>query len=543
MSRFLLLLLFAAAQLAAQPDPATVRTALEKAVRFYSEDVSTGGGYHFLYASDLSYGRSEQAEGPTRVSVQREGTPRVGMAYLEAWRATGDDAYLEAARSTAGALVSGQHRTGGWDYIIEFDPAKRGDYPYLVGGPARDEYPSRRYTTFDDNVSQAALRLLMRVDHALEFDDEEIHSAALYALDRVAEEQYPNGAWPQRFYRANAFDPAAHQPKKASLPETWSRTWPAEDYRDRYTLNDNTLADLIDVFLEAARIYDEPSYREIAMRGGNFLLRAQLPEPQPGWAQQYDAEMHPAWARVFEPPSVTGGEARSVLRILLTLFRETGEKRFLEPIPRALEYYRSLILPPEEDPPARRLRTCPGATPCLARFNELRTNRPLFITKGTMVRVPGRPVFRDDGYEVSYSDDSIIQHYALFVNGRWIDEIAREYERVLEAGPRPTVLSGLSPWDGATSPSKPSDRRVIEILASMDARGAWLEDGTIGKADQVVSVNAAEEMVVVIGDKTYPLREDETVSVYRGAPPPREQIIRSTTFARNIEALAAWLGR
>jgi len=538
-----LLLVAAAAPLLAQPDPASVRATLEKAVGFYSQRVSTGGGYHFSYASDLSYGRSEQAEGLTQASVQRDGTPRVGMAYLEAWRATGDADYLEAARRTAGALVSGQLWTGGWGYIIEFDPAKRDDYPYRVNGPARGEDSSRSYTTFDDNVSQAALRLLMRVDHALEFDDEEIHEAALYALVRIGAEQYPNGAWPQRFYRSNAFDPADHQPKRASLPESWSRTWPAEDYRDRYTLNDNTLADLIDAFLEAARIYDEPRYRRIAMKGGDFLLRAQLPEPQPGWAQQYDAEMHPAWARIFEPPSVTGGEARSVLRILLTLYRETGEKKYLAPIPRALEYYRSLLLPPDDDPSPRRRRTCPGATPCLARFNELRTDRPLFITKGTMVNVPGRSVFRDDGYEVSYSDDSTIQHYALLVNGQWIEEIAGEYGRVVEAGPRPVVLSGLSPWADAEPPSRPSDQRVAAILAAVDERGAWLEDGTIGKADRVVSVYAAEEMVVVIGDKSYPLKEDETVSVYRGELPPRERILRSVTFARNIEALAVWLGR
>ena len=41
----------------------------------------------------------------------------------------------------------------------------------------------------------------------------------------------------------------------------------------------------------------------IAERAGDFILAAQMPEPQPAWAQQYDAAMHPAWARKFEPAS------------------------------------------------------------------------------------------------------------------------------------------------------------------------------------------------------------------------------------------------
>ena len=57
-----------------------------------------------------------------------------------------------------------------------------------------------------------------------------------------------------------------------------------------------------------------PSREEI------FLLLAQLPEPQPGWAQQYNIEMEPEWARKFEPPAVTGGESQKVIATLLTLF-------------------------------------------------------------------------------------------------------------------------------------------------------------------------------------------------------------------------------
>ena len=80
---------------------ARASTSLRKAVEFYRTKVATEGGYHFAYAEDLSYGRSEMSEGPTRVEIQREGTPLVGMAYLEAYAATADTYYLEAARDVA----------------------------------------------------------------------------------------------------------------------------------------------------------------------------------------------------------------------------------------------------------------------------------------------------------------------------------------------------------------------------------------------------------------------------------------------------------
>src|SRR5215208_2378543 len=101
-----------------------ILAAMKRASEFYLNKVSKEGGYHYYYAEDLSYGRSEHAEGLTMVENQREATPIVGMTYLEAFDATKDRFYLEAARAAAMALVKGQHCSGGWDYTIEFDPAK-----------------------------------------------------------------------------------------------------------------------------------------------------------------------------------------------------------------------------------------------------------------------------------------------------------------------------------------------------------------------------------------------------------------------------------
>ncbi len=535
--------------------PEEVRKALKQAVEFFRTRVSNSGGYHFRYASDLSYGRSEAAHGPTQVTVQTSGTPLVGMAYLRAYEDTADSYYLEAARETARLLVRGQHCSGGWDYIIELDPEKRRSYPYRVDGDCaerpdsgQDDGPPgpKPASTLDDNVTQGALRLLMRVDRELEFQDAEIHEASLFALDQLARAQYPNGAWPQRF--RDAADTGLPAARSAAYPDSWPREWPGPGYRHHYTLNDNAILDVIDTFLEAARIYGEPRYRDVAEKGGEFLLLAQMPDPQPAWAQQYDSRMHPAWGRIFEPPSVTGSESQAVLQMLLVLYRETGRKKYLEPIPRAVEYLRKSDLP--ADGPWRREggRCGPGAL-CLARFYELGTNRPLFITKGSRVRVETGPSRLLDGYELSYSPKSVISHYGLWTGGGRLEQAEQEYRSLLSQEPsavrRPERLHGLSPWRGETAmPPGPELARLVgSLMQSLDPRGAWVEEGSVGKADPVVFLFAAEDMVVTIDNRTIPLNEDGRLTVFRGGKPPLERILSSRTFSQNIEAMAAYLGK
>jgi hypothetical protein len=520
------------------------RSSLRRAVEFYRTHVSTHGGYHFAYTEDLSYGRSEMSEGPSRVEIQRDGTPLVGMAYLETYQATKDAYFLDAAREVAQTLVRGQYCSGGWDYYIEFNPEKRGQFPYRTNGNCAGGSSNARPTTLDDNVTQAAVRLLMRTDSALGFKDAAIHEAARFALDSLVQAQYPNGAWPQRY--AQFPDPQAFPVTRASYPESWPRTWPGANYQSHYTFNDNSIVDAIDAMLEAARIYHEPRYLRSAERGGDFILLAQLPEPQPGWAQQYDRDMHPAWARRFEPPSITGGEARSVMKALLLLYRETGNRKYLEPLPRALTYYRRSILPDTDKPSEARARACPGRTPCAARFYELKTNRPLYITKGTRVTALDQGATIVDGYELSYSDESVITHYAVLVPAGEFAEIESEFTRIQHADPatlkRPPVLRGLSPWS-ETRPVAASnlESRVRQIVDAQDSRGAWVEDGTIGKANRLVSIFAGKDLVLTVGGKTLPIKENDTLDVFADPAPPKERIIRSRTVASNLAVLSEYL--
>lgn len=449
----LILTLFAAPLAAADGlPPEEAARALRKAVEFFRTQVSAEGGYLWRYSADLSQREGEGAASATTAWVQPPGTPSVGEAFLNAWELTGDDYYRQAARETAMALVRGQLRSGGWDYRIEFAPPARQRYAYRVE-PQRDK--QRNESTLDDDTTQSAVRFLLQVDRALDFQDEAIHEAVTHALDCLRKVQYPNGAWPQRF---SELERTGEFPvKRASYPETWSRTFPGADYRAHYTFNDNAIADMVRTMVEAAEILKNPQYLDAARKAGGFVLLAQMPDPQPAWAQQYDLNMQPAWARRFEPPSVTGGESQGVLRLLMYLYRKTGDRRYLEPIPRALAYLRASQLPDGR----------------LARFYELQTNKPLYFTKE---------------YELTYSRDDMPTHYA-FIVGASLDSIANEYERMLKLDP-----AELDP------PRRESPPRLTPALTSqaravitqMDPRGAWLEKGSLRTAkpgeggDQVI---------------------------------------------------------
>lgn len=454
------------------------KAALRRGVEFFRSDVAVQGTYLWQYSEDLAKREGEGKATDTQGWVQPPGTPAVGLAFLAAWQATSNVYYLEAARETARGLVRGQLRSGGWTYVIDFSPEGRRRAAYREGG--RD---GRNVTTLDDDTTQCALRFLVQTDQALRFQDTTIRESIEYALNALLKAQYPNGAWPQGFEQPP--DPDKFPVKKTGYPESWSRTWPGSgQYWFRYTLNDNSLATTVETLFEAGRVYGDAAAganfnqlaarcRAAAAKAGDFLLLAQMPEPQPAWAQQYDFEMHPAWARKFEPPAVTGGESQGVLRTLLTLYSETGDRKYLAPVPPALGYFRRSRLPNGR----------------LARFYELRSNKPLYFTKD---------------YVLTYDDSDAPTHYAFEV-ADWTGEVAKEYERVRSLA--------KEEWKPVTSVRSHRAMpglvaQVKSVIAAQDARGRWVEEGSLH---------------------------------YHGANDRTARVIRCATFNRNVEILSRYL--
>lgn len=446
--------------------------ALQRAVEFFSNQVASHGGYVYRYSADLSKREGEGKTDRETVWVQPPGTPAVGLAYVEAFERTQNQYLLDAAIATARCLVQGQLRSGGWAASIEFGEEGRQKNAYRVD-PERKKMGSN-WTTFDDNKTQSALTFLIRIDQALGFRDEPIHSATLFALDSVLKAQYPNGAWPQGYQE---FPDAAKYPVlSASYPAEWPRKYPGLKYQLYYTFNDDAIADTIDMLFLASRTYQDPKYRDAALRAGDFILRAQMPEPQPAWAQQYDFQMQPVWARKFEPPAISGGESQGILRILFRLYVETGDRKFLQPVAAALAYLKRSQLPSNQ----------------LARFYELKTNKPLYFTKQ---------------YELTYDDKDVPTHYGFKVSSK-VDAIEREYQRLEKASSK--ELASLR--DAAArgrSRSAPSDNEIRSVIAAMDERGAWVEMGRLR---------------------------------YQGDSDDTRQVIETSTFIRNIGLLSRYVG-
>jgi len=428
---------------------ASARSALKRAVT-YLRSISTEGGYLWRYSLDLKTRAGETAATDSQVWIQPPGTPSVGGVFLEAHAATGDRFHLEAAREVAHALAVGQLESGGWDYLIDFDPerAKRWYRRSDVGGLSEREVSRRRnVSTYDDDNTQSALSFLMDFV-AADGGDKIARETLEYGLRKLLAAQYPNGAWPQR-YAGKPVDPAEHPVRRASLPKTYPRRYEKKSYAAHYTLNDNAQRDVMMIMLKAWQQFGDVKYRDAVKRGGEFLLRAQLPEPQPVWAQQYNADMEPAWARVFEPAAVCGGESVGALQMLLDLHIEFGDERYLEPIPRALAWY-------------ERSEVRPGVW---NRYYELHTNKPIFGDRDGEIHYTLEEISEERrngyGWQGDYGLPRFKRNYAKF------QKVGREK---LLAARQPREMSARE----KTKRMKSMANDVRRAIDQQDREGRWV---------------------------------------------------------------------
>ena len=289
----------------------------------------------------------------------------------------------------------------------------------------------------DDGQTPSALRLLIRLDAAHRGGHAGIAEAAETGLDSLLAAQFPGGGFPQVYT-----GPVGDRPVlPAALPNgDWRELPRIKEYWNLPTLNDGLAGQVAATLLlgRAAYAKSDPSRAarcDAALRRlGDFLIRAQLPRPQPGWAQQYDDAMRPAWARPFEPPAVASSESQDVIETLLDLHAATGEPRFLDPVPAALDYLDRSALPD-------------GSLP---RYLELNTNRPLYMTR------VGR------GYEPTHSDVNLPGHYG-WKRHSYVEKLRRRWRRRAAGEPAPEP-----------NPAAPAAaaRRAIDAL---DAEGRWLD--------------------------------------------------------------------
>lgn len=414
---------------AAAADPALseqVRAAMRKAAGYYADHVAAHGGYVYHYTLDLQTRWGEGLASPDQIWVQPPGTPTVGMAFLDAYAATGDKFYLAAAQRAAEALVYGQLKSGGWQNCVDFNPQgdKLNDYRNGKGA-------GKNNSSLDDGQSSSALLFLVWADEALQFQHPAIHEATLVGLNALLAAQYPNGGFPQVWT-----GPVQPHPVKAANYPTydWRTEGRLKEYWTAYTLNDNVPGYVARTLLEAHRVYQDPKYLQALARLGDFLILAQMPAPQRGWAQQYDFEMRPIWARKFEPPGVSGDETQESIETLLLIQQATGDDKYFGPIPDALAWLQKSLLPDGR----------------LARYYELETNRPLYMNR------------TGEKYFLTYDDRDLPDHYGWKTEAR-IEALRQMFARA-RAGQQ------------LTQPASAADvlQAARTALNDIDPQGRWV---------------------------------------------------------------------
>lgn len=438
------------------PAPVEVKAAMKKAASFYRNEVAFNGGFAWKWPKDMSIAKGEDHESGTLIMIQPPGTPAMGLAMLRAYQVTGDKLFLQGAREAASALMWCQLASGGWDSDFDFNPQKARNYHYRRDIEAGDTDRGSRHasTTLDDEKTQTALLFLLELAHEPACaDDKPLHGALKFGLEGLLAAQAPNGGWPQHYSGpADASAPV----KPAALPKAWPRTWPNVDYTGYYTLNDGNILNVIRLLLRAHELEKDERFLKAAKKAGDFLLLACLPQPQPAWAQQYNRDMEPVWARKFEPPAVSSRESEGAMRALLDLWIATGDEKYLKPVKPALAWLQKSRLPDGN----------------WSRFYELETNVPLYCKRDT--------------YELTHEDKDLPTHYVFQTDEYFVRDVEKLAADL--ATPREELLRKKGSPDNAkswSSQAKGQAAKVNTALKSLDSKGRWIKDDLIDAGEFV----------------------------------------------------------
>jgi hypothetical protein len=467
-SPFLLLAFASIIQADDLPDPAVVSAAMRKANDYYVSQLASHGGYASSWKTDLSLAFAEGKESKTILSIQPPGTTTVGMAMLKCWQATGDEAFLEGATGAAQALLDCQLESGGWpaDFDFEGEDPKKWWLRQEVAAGVVEKGKQSNASTLDDNKSQSALLFLLELAHDPSGrDDAALHEAVTYALDRLLAAQTKIGSWPQQFSEAA---PADGIVKKAVIPAEWPREFPKEKYTNFHTLNDGNLQKIVELMLRAHQLTGEARYLAAAKRCGDFLLLAQFEGDQPAWAQQYNQEMVPVWARKFEPPAVSSTESLGACFTLFEIWLATGEEKYRATIPAALDWLEQAKLPDGR----------------WSRFYEFGTNRPLYCVAET--------------YELTYDDSNLPDHYGFQpeYGGEKIERLRSDL-----AKPREEILASRKGPDSPDRWMKAARNLRGKVKAALEMQtkdGVWIDDDRIEAELFVKHLNAMSAYVAAM---------------------------------------------
>ena len=283
------------------------------------------------------------------------------------------------ARTAADAVLSYQSKFGAWPKNTNLlIPAT----PELLTGIEKDG----KANTIDNNATTVPMEFLALVyqgNHDTKYRD-----AVERGIAYLLASQYPNGGFPQFF------------PLR-------------KGYYSHISYNDgamvNTLETLRDVSTgEAPYAFVGRDLRtqtaEAVQRGIDCILKTQIKQDGQltAWCAQHDEHtLEPAWARKYEPPSLSGGETVGIIRFLMAI--PDPSPAIIAAVDSAVAWLRQVELKGvrlaqvrQADGRTERIITPdPNAPPLWARFYELGTNRPLYLDRDSVFRYD----FAEIGYE------------------------------------------------------------------------------------------------------------------------------------------------
>lgn len=265
-------------------------------------------------------------------------------------------------RRIADNVVLHQSTDGGWP--------KNTNLAAPPSGPAAANVAN----TIDNDATTLPMEFLARVIHA---GGVRYKPAFERGLDYLLAAQYPNGGWPQ-FYPLRG------------------------GYYDHVTFNDDAMMRVMTLLRGVARgeaPYDfvdaERRARAAAAveRGLALILRTQIRQggALTGWCAQYDsATLQPAWARAYEPPSLSGSESVAIVRFLMSI--ENPSPEVIAAVEGAVVWLRASAIEgvrvdsfsDADGQPDRRAVADANAAPIWARFYELGANRPIFLGRDSV---------------------------------------------------------------------------------------------------------------------------------------------------------------
>ena len=434
---------------------------MKTATRFMMDKVSYNGGFVWNYLPDMSRSWGEMEAKRTMVWIQPPGTPSVGHLLLDAYHATGDEYYYEAAKKVANTLIWGQLECGGWNYVFDFagENSLKSWYDTVGKNGWRLEEFQHYYgnATYDDAGTMEAAKFLLRM--YVEKNDPAFRPALEKTIDFVLKSQYPVGGWPQRY------------PLMYDHPFQGKK-----DYSSFITLNDDVIPDATEFLIQCYQAMGLQGVKEPIMRAMYLMISLQQGEPYAGWADQYTVDdLKPAHARSYEPRSVNTGTTVRLVNLMMDYYKLTADTRFLSGIPAAIRFLESMKLPESDVKKWKSQSTNPEAI-LVPRFVDPDTGKPLYVhRKGSNVK--------NGTYYIDQNIENTIAHYssATFVNPEQLrkdfDEVKKiDKNKLLSQSPLLSDELCPLPKYYTHCPRLVTEKEISNLMAQVKKQGYWLSD-------------------------------------------------------------------